>query len=608
MPARIARLMVANRTQFEPANAAQWEIAVANVRRDLNRHGMTPEVAAAGLALAGAAMARTLQKRPYPTQYRAAWLILQNRFVEMATGEGKTLAAALAAAVAAMGGVPVHVLTANEYLVQRDAALLAPFYALLGLTVGTVRSGMPAVERQAAYRCNVTYGTAKEVAFDYLRDRLTLKGERDPLVLRARALSEASEPLLAGLCMAIIDEADSILLDEACVPLILAAPAESAVDAAFRHAYDVAGELWRNRDYQLATATRSARLTEAGTRRVAERGMPPSLPPRRATELVEVALAARRCYRRDRDYAVTAAGIEIIDEVTGRLAAQRKWSNGLHQMIELKEGMPMSALTATAGSMTYQRFFPRYVRLGGMSGTLTEARRELRRFFGATVARVPLAKPSGRRWLGTRMFANAEQKWCAVVERVRALAAAGRPVLIGTESVEVSTALAERLTRAGVTHQVLTALQDADEAHRIALAGNRGMVTVATNIAGRGTDIQLGAGVAALGGLHVIACLRNRARRIDRQLIGRAARHGDPGSAEAVLALDDRLLTEFWPAWCLRFVAALAPARRVPALLAHPLAAIPQRAREWQDYCTRRELRLADARARHLYAFVGGTE
>jgi len=409
----------------------------------------------------------------------------------------------------------------------------------------------------------------------------------------------------------VVDEADSILLDEACTPLILSARGAPIDEAGHRRAYELSGQLQSARDYALEPQRRQAVLTDAGRERVTQavlgaRGV--LHPPRRAHELVEAALAARMLFRRDREYARTADGIALIDEVTGRIAEGRRWTGALHTMIELHEGLAPSAPAVTAAQITYQRFFPRYLHLGGMSGTLLESAPELRVLYDAGVAPVPLAHASRRRWLGERVFASAPLQWSAVVARAREIAAGGRPVLIGTDSVATSQQLSQHLQRAGIAHQVLNALQNADEAARIARAGQRGAVTVATNIAGRGTDIHLDADVRALGGLHVIACMRNRSRRIDRQLIGRCARHGDPGSAERLLSLDDELLVRRVPASLRRLAAAAARNGQVPVIWARLLFGFAQRAAEHADRQHRRTLRLADRDAAERHAFAGQSE
>jgi preprotein translocase subunit SecA len=583
------------------------------------------------LALAGAVMARTHGLVPYATQYRAAWLILQGRLAEMATGEGKTVAAALAAAVAALGPQRVHLFTANDYLVQRDSAALGPFCTALGLRVGCVLATSTAEERALAYRCHITVVTAKELAFDYLKDHLRKHGESDPGVLRALALqgqgapSAHAAPLIPALAMAILDEADSILLDEAGMPLILAQAGAPCDGPGHQRAFDLTTRLQRGRDYAAVPAARAMRLTDSGRALVSAavnsgsgaQGPPLGAgsvlhPPQRAHELVEAALTARWMYRRDRDYAVTTANavsaVQLIDQVTGRIADGRQWTGALQQMVELKEGVPLSAPTHTLAQITFQRFFPRYLRLGGMSGSLLEARHELRMRYDLAVRRVPLLRPSLRRWQGEVLFVNSKLRWAAVVRQTQQLARAGRPVLVGTDSVKDSAHLSCLLQEAAVAHQVLNALQDANEAACVARAGHAGVVTVATNMAGRGTDIQLDAAAKAAGGLHVLACMRNRARRIDRQLLGRCARHGDPGSAQAMVALDDVLLASLMPRWLRRGLSAAARDGRVPTWLSAPVLSLSQRLAEAQESAHRRQLGLQDRQLRDLYGFAGLAE
>lgn len=622
LPAGVARPLDAERDRLQRLAAAALRAEIDTLRARLRRPDRSAQDTGAALALVAEVMARALGKTPYPTQLQAAWLMLDGHLVEMATGEGKTLATALAAAVAGLGGTPVHVLTANDYLVQRDRSALEPFYAALSLRSAVVVGGMAVAARRTAWRHDVVYSTAREVAFDYLRDHVVLRGERDVRVLRARAIAAADDgsepvaaacdPVLPGLNLCLIDEADSLLLDEAVVPLILAAPSDALDDAAYRRAFEISQSLERPRDYAVQPARRHAALTDAGRERVGEavQGAGGALwPPRRACELVEAALAARLLYRRDREYVLADGRLQLIDELTGRIAEGRQWQGALQPMVELKEGLAPSRPMGVAAQITYQRFFPRYLRLGGMSGTLLEARRELRVLYDAAVMRVPLARPSRRRWAGERVYADAARKWQAVARSVREHAAAGRPVLVGTDSVADSARLSALLQAEGVAHQLLNATQTLAEADRIALAGTAGMVTVATNIAGRGTDIRLDSQAAARGGLHVIAAMRNRSRRIDRQLSGRAARHGDPGSAEAVLALDDALVARAWPAPLLRTAAAWAGADGVvPGWLARPLFTLAQRAAERRDRILRRELRRKDRHAAELHGFSGGTE
>ncbi len=600
---------------------------------------------------------RCLGLKPYPTQLLAAWLMLEGQLAEMATGEGKTLAAGLAAAAAALAGVPVHLLTANVYLVQRDREKLAPLFHALGLSSACVLPSMTRAEREAAYRSDIVYLTASELAFDYLRDHLVLSGVRDPRLLRALAIAqpqpgtdstdfgalstmfEAStraasldvmseagsvssahsafsgpSPVLPGLCLALIDEADSILLDEATVPLILAAPADAVETESYQRAMEIARDLRRGRDYAIDASQRRAELSDEGRAAVtaAVQALPGNKgllrPARRAHELVAAALSARHALQRDRDYTVHDAKLQLIDEITGRIADGRQWTGPLQAMVELKEGLPPSPATRVSAQITYQRFFPRYLRMGGMSGTLAEARRELRVLYDGRVRRVPLAQPDRRQWLGEQLFADVAARDQALVDGVRRMVSLGRPVLIGTDSVAASMRVSARLLSAGIDNQLLNAVQDANEAAHIARAGHAGVVTVATNIAGRGTDIELDAAARAAGGLHVIATMRNRSRRIDRQLIGRAARHGDPGSAERLLALDDALFTERWPKAWRRAARAMARKGVVPAWLARPLTALAQRRAEWSERALRAHLRRSESRADETYAFAGGTE
>ncbi len=633
LPACVAQALAQTHKRFDAFDTPHLTQEVPLVRSRLRQRSASaepsPQAWGDALALASTTMQRTLGMVPYPTQVQAAWSMLRGHLVEMATGEGKTLTAALAAAVAGLCGAPVHVLTANDYLVRRDRESLAPFFDALGLSSACVTASLTREQRATAWRQAIVYATARELVFDYLRDHLALRGERDPRVLRAQALADDEAgpgsapggpgrarpaiPVLPSLGFCLVDEADSILLDEAVVPLILAAPAGAIDASAYRKVYALSHSLQRQRDYTLLPAGGGVRLSDAGRERVGA-ALPGAKgvlsPPRRACELVQAALAARLLYRRDREYVVVEGKVQLIDDLTGRIADGRQWQGALQPMVELKEGLEPSPPTATAAQITYQRFFPRYLHLGGMSGTLLEARHELRVAYDTAVKQVPLARASRRVHLGERCFIDAAHKWAAVLESVRAHAAAGRPVLVGTDSVADSAHLSALLANVGLAHQLLNAVQDADEAQRIARAGCAGMVTVATNIAGRGTDIKLDAAAAAQGGLHVIATMRNRSRRIDRQLIGRAARHGDPGSAQVFLALDDALLAKGVPAFMRRAAAVLARRGdgRVPACCGLPLFALAQRAAEWADRRRRRDLRHADQDHAQRYAFSGATE
>lgn len=488
-------------------------------------------------ALADEAARRATGLAAHDVQMIAGLAMADGKVAELPTGEGKTLAAVFPASFFALSGRAVHILTFNDYLARRDAAWMGPVYRLLGLSVGVIQEGMDKPAKRTAYACDIVYATAKDLAFDFLRDRQRLAGRSDT-EQAADALAEraAPAPLMRGLCWAVLDEADSILLDEAEVPLILSRAAPHAARRAFLwQALSLARALVPGLHYTLQRADRSARLCAAGEEQLATLAAGLGGPwqrPRYRREAVLLALAALHLYHRDVHYVVKDGAIELLDEVTGRVAAGRVWSRGLHTVVALKEGLRAPAETETVAQTTFQRFFQRYWRLCGISGTLWEARAELRAVYGAAVVRVPLHQPCRRRTLPSRRFEDPQALFEAVAERAAAFSAAGRPVLVGSDSVGDSLALSAVLSARGIAHAVLNALNDADEAAVVAAAGRAGQVTVATRMAGRGTDIELDVRARAAGGLHVLSCQHNASRRHDRQLAGRAGRHGDPGSTE----------------------------------------------------------------------------
>ncbi len=515
----------------------QQQSACAVLGATLRREGLHTGNIARALGLVAFHAGTALGQTPRLPQLMAAWALLDNHMGEMATGEGKTLAIALAAAVAGLAGMPVHVVTANEYLAGRDARQLAPLYSALGLRVASVAGLQGDEPRRAAYRQDIVYATAKDLAFDFLRDRQSTAGQHSlERTAMAFGTTVPAKPLLRGLCIALIDEADSILLDEAELPLILSRAAPQAARRAFLwQALALARRLEAQSDYRLAQADRVALLTPDGEEQLQRLAEPLAGPWRRARyrrEAVVMALAALHLFQRNTHYLVRDGAIELIDEVTGRAAPGRVWSRGLHTLVALKEGLSPPPETETVAQTTFQRFFQRYWRLCGISGTLREARAELRAVYGAHVVCVPLHQPDRRIQLPLRRFHDNDALLVAVSIRVSELQATGRPVLIGTDSVAASLRLSKHLQQANIKHQVLNALQDDQEAHIVAQAGMSGRVTVATRMAGRGTDIEPDTQALAAGGLHVLSCQNNPSRRLDRQLAGRAARHGDPGSWE----------------------------------------------------------------------------
>ncbi len=493
---------------------------------------------------------RTIGLRHFDTQLMGGVVLLKGMVAEMETGEGKTLTATLAAAAAALAGIPVHVICVNDYLTARDAETMGPVYEALGLSVGCVIHDKTPKERRAAYCCHITYCDNKEIAFDYLRDRLTLGEMTDTLRLQAEYLysdnMRESRLFLRGLHFAICDEADSLLVDEARTPLIISGSGDGEEEETFlRQAMSLAQKLDEGTDYRVDRDVNRIDLTDAGQIRV--RTASAALGPLwsgtiRRDETIRKALAGLHLFKPDIHYLVREGKVQIVDEYTGRLMPDRSWERGIHQLIEVKEGCELTRQVESMARITYQRFFRRYLHLCGMTGTAWEVRRELWSVYGLAVSRIPTEKPLRRSRLPDVIVPSAALKRRVVLERVEALNRRGRPVLIGTRSVAASEEVSRCFTEAGLDHRVLNAKNDSEEAAIVAEAGRYGAITIATNMAGRGTDIKLGPEVAELGGLHVILTERHDAGRIDRQLAGRCGRQGDQGSYEAILSMEDSLL------------------------------------------------------------------
>ena len=504
-----------------------------------------------GLAILGEVAARTVGMRPYREQIAGALALDAGCIAEMATGEGKTLVAALPAVLAGWRGRGCHVITANDYLAGRDADLMKAIYRFCGLTVGCIAPDMAPADRRRAYRAHVTYGTNKEVAADFLRDRLTVAGDqRLPALLLDRLVGHGEGRIgrlvQRGLETAIVDEADSVFIDDASTPLLISGDGPNQIQTqVFEEAARLAAALDPSADYRVVRDRTGVDLTAQGRMHLAHLAAPLGgfwSGARRREELVVQALVAKTIYLRDKHYVIEDGQVVIVDAFTGRLMPDRTWRNGLHQAIEAKEGVTINLPKETHARISFQRFFRLYRKLAGMSGTVAESRTELWSIYNLPVIRIPTHRPCRREVRPDRIFTTAEAKWDAVVRDVDRLQATGRPILIGTGSVNESRQLSERLTSRGIAHQLLNAVRHASEARIIAAAGQQGTITVATNMAGRGTDIKLGPGVAARGGLHVIATERFSARRIDRQLAGRCSRQGDPGSTQAFISLDDELV------------------------------------------------------------------
>jgi preprotein translocase subunit SecA len=550
-------------------------------------------------ALARDAARRALGQRPFDVQVVAALALDRGAVVEMQTGEGKTLTATMPVAWQALGGRGAHVLTFNDYLARRDAEWMGPVYGLLGLTVDAVRQGMDAAARRRAYAADVTYVTAKEAGFDHLRDQLV---ERTvDVVHRQRTF-------------ALVDEADSLLIDEARVPLVIAGEVARAAGPGSSLAALVAS-LIPGVHYDTDEYGRHVELTDAGLDRVERAlGVGSLHADGREGLLADVncALHAQVLLRRDADYIVRDGRIAIVDEFTGRVMPDRHWPDGLQSALEAKEGLQRRPDGQVLASMTLQRFLRGYERLCGMTGTARDAAEELRAFYGLRVVVIPTHRPNRRVDQPDVVFTHRGAKEHAVADDVARAHATGRPVLVGTLTVEESERLADALRARGVTCHVLNAKEDEHEARVVAAAGVAGAVTIATNMAGRGTDIRLGDGtaasaerVAALGGLYVIGTNRHESRRVDLQLRGRAGRQGDPGETRFFLSLDDPLLVRYG-------IRSLIPGRYLPPPgpdpIDHPVVrreiARAQRIIEGQNFEIRRTLSRYAAKLEDQYALV----
>ncbi len=536
--------------QYKKLDEAQLHQRVLALRHNLHVQGLTQALIITSFALTRELSHRTIGLRHYGSQLTGGLVILQGMVAEMETGEGKTLAATLPAVTAALAGIPVHIVSVNDYLTARDAENMSPLYQSLGLSVGYVVHGRTPAQKRQAYQCDITYATNKELVFDYLRDRLTLAERLEPILLQAGYLhgdeNHSKRILLRGLHFAIIDEADSILIDEARTPLIISGGSADNEEKKFlQQALELADNLSEGDHYSLDLSQRQVRFSEKGKQRVEAEVK--ALGPLwsgvvRRESTVQQALSALHFFKRDDHYLLIDGKIQIVDEFTGRMMEDRTWEQGLHQLIELKEGCDMTQRRETLAKISYQRFFRRYLHLSGMTGTAKEVAGELWSVYRLPTLKVPTHRPIIRKRLADRVFASENKKWEAVVVLIGELHHRGQPILVGTRSVAASEHLAELVRREGLPCQILNARQDVMEAEIIGKAGAIGSITIATNMAGRGTDIMLGAGVRELGGLYVIATERHEAARIDRQLAGRCSRQGDPGCYQAMLSLDDLLL------------------------------------------------------------------
>ncbi|GAC41351.1 preprotein translocase subunit SecA [Paenibacillus popilliae] len=475
---------------------------------------------------------RVLNKRHYDVQLLGGMVLHEGKIAEMKTGEGKTLVGTLPVYLNALAGKGVHVITVNDYLATRDSEEMGQIYQFLGMTVGLNLAGMDPLMKKEAYACDITYGTNNEYGFDYLRDNMVLYKEQ----MVQRPLS-----------FAIIDEVDSILIDEARTPLIISGQAAKSTE--FYHIADTfVKTLKPEEDYTIDVKTRQVALAEPGVSKAEKMlGVDNLFDVKNVTlnHHVLQALKANVIMRRDVDYVVNDGEIVIVDEFTGRMMAGRRYSDGLHQAIEAKEKLEVQNESMTLATITFQNYFRMYRKLAGMTGTAKTEEEEFKSIYGLEVVQIPTNKPNQRKDGPDVVYKTENAKYNSVVEEIVERHQMQQPVLVGTVSIENSELLSDKLRKKGIKHQVLNAKFHREEAEIISRAGQPGQVTIATNMAGRGTDIILGEGVAALGGLHIIGTERHESRRIDNQLRGRAGRQGDPGSTQFYLSLGDELMRRF---------------------------------------------------------------
>jgi len=529
---RVVERINALEPDFEKLSDEQLRGKTNEFRERLSRGETLDDLLPEAFAAVREASKRTLGMRHFDVQLIGGMVLHEGKISEMKTGEGKTLVATLAAYLNALEGKGVHVVTVNNYLAQRDSTMMGKIYTFLGLTVGCNLHGLSHAQKQEAYNADITYGTNNEFGFDYLRDNMVLYKEQ--MVQRP-------------LHYAIIDEVDSILIDEARTPLIISGQAAKSTEMYYA-ADRFVRKLKEDEDYTIDLKMRSVTLTEAGVEK-AEREFRIENLFDHANVLInhhiQQALKAHAIMKRDVDYVVQDGEVIIVDEFTGRLMAGRRYSDGLHQAIEAKEQLQVQNESMTLATITFQNYFRMYRKLAGMTGTAKTEEEEFKKIYGLEVVQVPTNKPMIRVDLPDVVYKTANAKYKAVVEEIVKRHQKRQPVLVGTVSIENSEKLSEMLKRRGIPHKVLNAKYHAEEAEIIARAGQPGAVTIATNMAGRGTDILLGEGVPELGGLHIIGTERHEARRIDNQLRGRAGRQGDPGSSQFYLALDDDLMRRF---------------------------------------------------------------
>ncbi|WP_321492311.1 preprotein translocase subunit SecA [uncultured Desulfobacter sp.] len=518
--------------QVQALSDTQIREKTSEFKNRLEKGETIDDILPEAFALVREASVRTLGLRHYDVQLIGGIALHRGTIAEMKTGEGKTLMSTLPAYLNALSGKGVHIVTVNDYLARRDAEWMAQVYEFLGLTVGVILHDMDSQERKQAYAADITYGTNNEFGFDYLRDNMKF---------------EPGELAQGELHFAIVDEVDSILIDEARTPLIISGPAEKSTHL-YTHANAIIPAFKKDTDYTLDEESKTVSLTEEGIAKGEELLNVDNLYDPANIEILHhlnQALKAHVIFKRDTDYIVKDGQVVIVDEFTGRLMSGRRYSEGLHQALEAKEGVKIENENQTLASITFQNYFRMYDKLSGMTGTAETEAEEFKKIYNLDVLVIPTHRPMIREDRADLIYKTQNEKYDAAIKEIIQLHQKGQPVLVGTISIDVSESLSEKLKKKGIKHNVLNAKHHKEEAEIVANAGQKGAVTISTNMAGRGTDIKLGEGVTELGGLHILGTSRHESRRIDNQLRGRSGRQGDPGSSRFYLSLEDDLLRIF---------------------------------------------------------------
>lgn len=528
------KLVEKEREELKSWSDKELRLSTVAFKQDLKNGKRLDALVVPAFSVVNEVCRRVLGKSPYPVQILAGLIIHSGRVAEMKAGEGKTITETMPVYLNALAGNGVHLITTNDYLAERDAKAMGKVYDFLGMTTGFVTQAMESAQRKQAYACDVTYVTNQEVGFDYLRDNLVYS--RSDRVLRPE------HPLYFG----IVDEVDSILIDESRTPLIIAEPVQEAANY-----YDIftkiAGQLREGRDYEVDYKDKRVSMADIGLNRVEE-----MLGEKVFSEnnpmyvfYLDVCLRAKVLFEKDRDYIIDKDGVQIVDEFTGRVLPGRRFTDGVHQAIEAKEGVKVRGADRTQASITFQNFFPMYEKISGMSGTVMRSRDEFNRVYKLDVIQIPTNRPVVRVDHNDLFFKTQKGKFTGLVKKINQIHQKGQPLLIGSRNVETAHAVARLLDDQELPYQLLTAADHKLEAEKIAKAGQPGMITVATNMAGRGTDILLGEGVADLGGLFVLGTERHESRRIDDQLTGRAGRQGDAGESQFLISMEDEIMQLF---------------------------------------------------------------